>query len=460
MKRLVVIGLDCLTPQWALDAWLADMPNLKSLLDRGVGGPLRSTIPPITVPAWSAMMTSQDPGMLGVYGFRNRTSYEYDSLKVANATAIKARTVWNYLSRNRLKSLVMGVPQTYPPKPLNGLLVSGFMAPGKDVTFTYPEGLRGVLDQAAGGDYIIDVKDFRTEDKAALLESVNEMTQARFRAFRALLKADDFDFGMMVEMGPDRLQHGFWRYCDPTHRLYEAGNPYQHVLHDYYVSLDQELGKTMEAAGEGASMMVVSDHGAKAMEGAICINEWLQEQGHLTLKEQPRERTRLTHDMIDWPNTKAWGEGGYYGRVFFNVQGREPQGCIPPGAYEGFREELAAALEGLGDEEGKPIGTRVFRAEQIYRQVNNIPPDLIVYFGDLNWRSAGSVGVGSTHLRENDTGPDDANHMEDGIFVWDPGADRSPRRADLYQIYDIAPSILRFFDLDVPEEMIGSSIIP
>ncbi|MBE9567021.1 MAG: alkaline phosphatase family protein, partial [Proteobacteria bacterium] len=120
MKRLVVIGLDCLTPQLALDAWLAELPNLKSLLDRGVGGRLRSTIPPITVPAWSAMMTSQDPGMLGVYGFRNRASYEYDSLKVANAASIKARTVWNYLSRNRLKSLVMGVPQTYPPKPLNG----------------------------------------------------------------------------------------------------------------------------------------------------------------------------------------------------------------------------------------------------------------------------------------------------------------------------------------------------
>ena len=48
MNRLVVIGLDCLTPQLALDAWLGDMPNLKGLLQRGVSGPLRSTIPPIT----------------------------------------------------------------------------------------------------------------------------------------------------------------------------------------------------------------------------------------------------------------------------------------------------------------------------------------------------------------------------------------------------------------------------
>jgi len=459
MKRLVVIGLDCFTPQWALEAWLDEMPNLKGLLSRGVGGRLRSTIPPITVPAWTAMMTSKDPGMLGVYGFRNRTSYEYDALSVANATAITARTVWNYLSRNRLKSLVMGVPQTYPPKPLNGMMVCGFMTPSKDVTFTYPEGLKGVLDQAAGGEYIIDVKDFRTDDKDALLASVQKMTAARFRAFRALLQADEFDFAMMVEMGPDRLQHGFWRYCDPEHRLFEAGNPYEHVLHDYYVAVDAEIGRTLEAAGEGASIMVVSDHGAKAMDGAICINEWLQREGYLTLKEQPKSRTRLTPDMIDWPKTKAWGEGGYYGRLFLNVAGREPQGCVPPGAYEAVRSELTAALEALGDEEGRQIGTRVFKPEEVYREVNNIPPDMIVYFGDLDWRSAGSVGVGSVHLRENDTGPDDANHLPDGVFVWDPGDAGPPRKAERYQIYDVAPSILRFFGLEVPEDMIGEPII-
>ena len=461
MKRLVVIGLDCLTPQWALESWLDDMPNLKALVGRGVGARLHSTSPPITVPAWTAMLTSQDPGMLGVYGFRNRMSYEYDSLQVTNATAVKARTVWNHLSRNRLKSLLMGIPQTYPPKPLNGIMVSGFMTPSKDVTFTYPEGVRGVLDAAAGGEYVIDVKHFRTEDKAALLESVKKMTAARFRAFRALLRAEEFDFGMMVEMGPDRLQHGFWRFCDPTHRLYESGNPFENVLHDYYVSLDEEIGKTREAAGEGASIMVVSDHGAKAMEGAICINEWLQEQGYLKLKEQPEKRTRLTPDMIDWENTRAWGEGGYYGRLFMNVEGREPQGAIPPGAYESVRREIQEGLESLGDEEGKPIGTRVFRPEDIYREVKNIAPDLIVYFGDLNWRSAGSVGIGANHLRENDTGPDDANHQPDGVFAWDAGgaAAGSLRREERYRIYDVAPSVLRFFGLDVPEEMIGQSII-
>ena len=458
MKRLVVIGLDCLTPQWALEEWFGDLPNLKALARQGVGARLGSTIPPITVPAWACMMTSKDPGQLGIYGFRNRTSYEYDALKVSDSSWITARTVWNYLSRNRLKSLLLGVPGTYPPKPLNGIMVGCFMTPDKSASYTYPEGVKEVLDQAAGGEYIIDVKDFRTEEKDALLAAVKQMTSARFRTFRALLRAGEFDFAMMVEMGPDRLQHGFWRYCDPSHRLFEADNPHQHILRDYYISLDEEIGRTVEAAGD-ASIMVVSDHGAQAMEGAICINEWLMQHGYLLLKEQPTARTRLGFDMVDWPKTRAWGEGGYYGRLFMNVAGREPQGCIPPGAYEAMRNEIAAGLEAQGDEEGKPIGTRCLKPEAVYREVNNIAPDLIVYFGDLNWRSAGSVGDGTIHLRENDTGPDDANHSPDGVFVWNAADAASVVKADRYSIYDIAPTVLRFFGLDVPEDMIGASLI-
>jgi len=458
MKRLVVIGLDCLTPQWALGEWLDDMPNLKALARQGIGARLRSTIPPITVPAWASMMTSKDPGQLGIYGFRNRTSYEYDALRVSDSSWITARTVWNYLSRNRMKSLLLGVPGTYPPKPLNGIMVGCFMTPDKSVSYTYPEGVKEVLDQAAGGDYIIDVKDFRTEDKVQLLAAVNQMTSARFRAFRALLRADEFDLAMMVEMGPDRLQHGFWRYCDPRHRLFEPGNPYQHVLHDYYLSLDEEIGRTVEAAGD-CSIMVVSDHGAQAMEGAICINEWLMEHGHLVLKERPASRTRLTSGMIEWSRTKAWGEGGYYGRLFMNVAGREPQGCVPPGAYQGVRDEIAAGLEAEGDEAGNPIGTRCLKPEAVYREVRNIAPDLIVIFGDLNWRSAGTVGEGVIRIRENDTGPDDANHSLDGVFAWNGVGADGMRKAEWYSIYDIAPTILRFFGLDVPEDMIGESLI-
>lgn len=457
MNKLLILGLDCATPQLVFGEWKNELPNLKALMDKGVYAPLRSTVPPITVPAWTAMMTSQDPGQLGLYGFRNRKSYGYEDLYTANAKYVKAKTIWNHLSRNRMSSLVFGVPQTYPPRPLNGIMVSSFLTPGKDVQFTYPDDIKAELDAAAGGDYIIDVKDFRTEKKDELIKDIVKMTEARFKAFRHFLNKGNFDFAMMVEMGVDRVHHAFWRFFDKSHRLYEPGNKYESVVFDYYKLIDSEIGRTLDGLKD-TSVMVVSDHGAKTMVGAICINEWFQREGYLTLKEKPAARTRLKADMVDWEHTTAWGEGGYYSRVFLNVKGREPQGQIPKEEYEAFRNELIGKLEAIEDEKGNCINTKAYRPEDIYRECRNIPPDLVVHLGDLDWRSAGSVGVGAIHLFENDTGPDDANHAQEGIFVWD-----KPRAEtvvpEVASIYDIAPTALKFFNLKVPEEMIGTPLM-
>ena len=120
-KKLVIIGLDCATPQLVFDAWLGELPNLRALVENGIHANLVSTVPPITVPAWMSMMTSQDAGMLGVYGFRNRKSHDYEDLYTTNASYIQAKPVWSHLSRNRLSSILLGIPLTYPPKPLKGL---------------------------------------------------------------------------------------------------------------------------------------------------------------------------------------------------------------------------------------------------------------------------------------------------------------------------------------------------
>ncbi|MCX7012227.1 MAG: alkaline phosphatase family protein [Candidatus Sumerlaeota bacterium] len=458
MLKLVVIGLDCATPQLVFEAWKDELPALRGLMQRGTHARLVSTHPPITVPAWTAMMTSHDPGMLGFYGFRNRSDYSYDALYFANAKYVKAKTVWNHLSRNRLKSLILGVPQTYPPKPLNGAMICDFLTPDKTTEWTYPPELAREIDAIADGDYIIDVKDFRTDDKNQLLRDIYVMTERRFKTFRELLRRDEYDFAMMVEMGPDRIHHGFWRYHDKTHRLYEPNNPYENVIHDYYIALDKEIARTLKALPSETSVMVVSDHGAKGMAGAICVNEWLQREGYLTLKEKAANRMSLKNDMIDWSRTRAWGEGGYYSRIFFNVQGREPQGVIPPEQYESFRRELKAKSEAIVDEAGRNIGTVAHRPEDLYRQCNGVPPDLIVYFGNLDWRSAGSVGVDSIYLYENDTGPDDANHAQEGIFIWAPPQGIEPKRADSHSIYDIAPTILKLYGIDKPQEMIGEAL--
>lgn len=461
-KKVLVIGLDCFTPKLVFDQYLPRLPNLKALMETGYWGDLRSCEPPITVPAWTCMMTSKDPGQLGFYGFRNRKDHTYEALYFANSLAVREPTLWNLLSRNRMESVLIGVPQTYPAKPLRGHLVTGFLAPDNQSAYTYPEELKEEVERVADG-YIIDVKDFRTDRKDWLKDQIYEMTEKRFRVAEHFLETKPWHFFMFVDMGPDRLHHGFWRYCDIGHRLYEPGNPYQNVLLDYYINLDNKIGKLLEKIDFGhTAIFVVSDHGAKGMKGGICVNEWLAQEGYLRFREPPTKVTRLRMEAIDWTGTRVWGEGGYYCRIFFNVQGREPQGVIPPGDYEKTRTEIIEKLEALGDEEGNPIGTRVQRPEDLYRTTRNVPPDLIVYFGDLDWRSVGSIGMGCLHTFENDTGPDDANHDYNGLFILaDPRiapSDRG-RRLDGITLYDVAPTVLDCLGLKVPADMLGQDIL-
>lgn len=458
--RFLVIGLDCATPQLILDSPAGDdLKHIRSLMNRGVYGRLTSSIPAITCPAWMCMATSKDPGTLGLYGFRNRKDYSYTGLTIGTSLSVKEPTLWDLLGREGLKCLVMAVPMTYPPKPLNGWLCSGFLAPGTDSEFCYPRSFRAEL-LAAAPRYQVDVRNFRTDDKQALLQQIYDMTAEHFRAFRHMMKTKDWDFMEVVEMGPDRLYHAFWRYCSPDHRLFEPGGEFEGVIADYHRFLDGEVGSLLELLRDADTVMVCSDHGAKTMVGGIAINEWLMQQGYLVLKpDAPREvGVGVTPDLIDFSRTRVWGDGGYYGRVMMNVEGREPEGLIAPSQYEAFRDRIRDELEALGDEQGRPIGTRLFKPQEIYRHVNGVPPDLISYFGDLDWRSAGTLTGGRVHIYENDTGPDDANHAQEGLFIL-AGPDRSAaselRGASLY---DVAPTVLRHFGLSVPHDMLGQPL--
>lgn len=120
-KKVLVIGLDSASPELVFDQWRDELPNFKQLINDGVWGKLESCIPAITVPAWSSMMASQDPGMLGLYGFRNRGDYSYQKYILANSNSVKADRVWDILSRMGKQVITVGVPQTYPPKPVNGI---------------------------------------------------------------------------------------------------------------------------------------------------------------------------------------------------------------------------------------------------------------------------------------------------------------------------------------------------
>ena len=96
------------------------------------------------------------------------------------------------------------------------------------------------------------------------------------------------------------------------------------------------------------------------MDGGICVNEWLIQEGYLTLKTQPATLTAIDKCEIDWSKTKVWGDGGYYARIFLNIEGREPQGIVKADEVESLWDELKAKFEALEDPDGVNINRGIF----------------------------------------------------------------------------------------------------
>ncbi|HMQ16763.1 MAG TPA: alkaline phosphatase family protein [Phycisphaerae bacterium] len=454
IEKVAVIGLDCAEPSLVFDRWIDDLPNIRRLMETGLHGRLESCLPPITVPAWSCMATSKDPGTLGCYGFRNRKDHSYDGLSIATNLIVREPRVWDLVGAAGRKSIAVGVPQTFPiTRPMPGWQVTCFLTPTLESGYTSPPELAQEIEQLVG-EYMVDVKGFRTDDKQWLLGQIYEMTDKRFKVCKRLLETRPWDLFWMVEMGVDRIHHGYWQYMDAQHHRYQPGNPFEHAIHDYYVHIDRWIGELLGVMDvQETAVWVVSDHGAKRMDGGFCFNDWLIRQGLLVMKAPVTQPSKFKFEDVDWTRTRCWGEGGYYGRLFINLRGREPTGTVSAADYEGLRNELIAKLEALEDDKGRPMGTRAYKPEQIYRKINGVPPDLIVIFGDLHWRSVGTVGNPSVYTFENDTGPDDANHAQQGMYIVSHPSIR-PERRDA-SLYDVTPTILRQMGQAASGDMVG-----
>ncbi|MFX1279840.1 MAG: alkaline phosphatase family protein, partial [Promethearchaeota archaeon] len=405
-KKLVVIGLDCATPKTLFEDFQDICPNIRKLMDTGVYGKLRTSDPPITIPAWMVMSTGKKAGTLGLYGFRHRKENSYDDFWIATSYNIKEQKVWDIIAKQGLKSCILGLPPTYPVQKINGNLVSGFITPDSRSEFTYPPELKKEIQENIG-EYIFDVN-FRVEKKEDLLKQIYEMTEIHFKTVKYLIKNKEWNYFKFVIIGLDRIHHAFWKYYDKDHQKYVQGNQFEDVLENYYSYLDKEIGEILELLDENTIIMIVSDHGAKAMKGLICVNMALEKLGFLKFKSTPQPRTRIGEADIDWDNTYAWGWGGYYARIFMNVKGREPNGIIKKEEYEKYRDIVSNKLRSVKDMNGNPMDTKIFKPEELYDIIRGDAPDLMVYFDDLNWRSAGTVGYDTMYLTENDTGPDDA----------------------------------------------------
>ena len=438
-KPVVVLGLDSIPPHLLFERFSAVMPNLRALMERGTYGPLRTCHPPITIPAWAVMFTGVDPGTLGIYGIHQRRTGSYSGGYVPTPSHLRQPPIWTTLSRSGARVAVVGMPPGYPAPPVNGVSTGDFLTPDGAVDSVYPPALKQEIEGALGEALLFDVP-FRKEDRKTTLADIWHLTSQRWALARYLWKREKWDFFAVHDIGPDRFHHAFWKFFNPSHPGYRAGNEFEKEAEKYYAMLDRQVGELVGMIPRDARILVASDHGTKSMQGCFAINEWLRRLGYLDIPGNPPPGTPLEKAGVRWESTRAWATGGYYSRIFLNLRGRESSGIVKPTEVEGLVRELSSKLASVRVPSGTPLAVEVHPPGELYREVHGDAPDLTAYFGNLDWRASGTVGHHDLFFSENDTGPDDAVHDWDGIYIMTgtPGRGPGPRQS----IMDVAPTLL------------------
>ena len=417
------------------------LPNLAAIARDGVSLELQSTIPPNSAPAWTTFMTGMNPGKHGVYGFTRVEPREGYTIKLNSGANRRAQTVWQLLTEHGRRSIALNVPMTYPPDPIDGVVITGINTPGLESQFTYPPEFRREVFRVIP-DYVLDIRSWGVkaigEVRAQMLDDILHMVDTRSQLALHMMATQPWDLFTMVFTATDRVQHFFWRFLDATHPLYDAAEAlkFQDAILRVYSRIDEALGRILSHCDEDTTVIVMSDHGFGPQRRLFHINHWLVENGFLQLtytttsgtlphllslarkglyrglgaltglarnvlsdtnKDRlkrffPHLRERVASiealSMIDWTATTAYHTAEFPGDIRVNLRGREVQGIVEPGAeYEAVCEAIQSGLEGYVDPEtGKRVVERVFRRDELYWGPHaDLAPDLIVHLADYSY---------------------------------------------------------------------------
>ncbi|MCA9979030.1 MAG: alkaline phosphatase family protein, partial [Anaerolineales bacterium] len=261
------------------------MPHMAKFLQQGSWGRLESTIPPFTGTAWSTFATGLNPGQHGILSFQKHDRFNYYEQIVDFVDANQLHNpFWHTLGEAGKRVVIVNVPVTYPPRPVNGMMITGMMTPKNASQFTYPRELAEQL-----GEYQIDVDFIHDEagfriyglpPKEVMLSEIHHVTKTRTQACLRLLQTETWDFFTVVYTGTDRLSHFFWDdlvklLAQPTEH---GRSPLQDGLITYFRDLDEGIGKLIAAAGPDAHILFMSDHGfGPSPTKRFYINVWLEQ---------------------------------------------------------------------------------------------------------------------------------------------------------------------------------------
>ncbi len=502
-SRILMIGLDGAT--WnVLEPFMADgeLPNLSRIREQGGWGDLRSTLPPLSAPAWSTFLTGKSPARHGVFHFVDWLEETCDrtgaGAGLVDGSSIESPTLWDVAAHHDRRVGVINVPMTYPPRPVNGFMITGLLTPPDASVFTYPPELSDELrDYRIDLDRFIAVKPFAVLEGGGkqkrtvkpdleLIDEFHEMEYQRGRTALQLLQSEPWDVFTVVFTSTDRMGHYFW----PYHRATDLdGSPEADELHDairrFYRRIDEMIGELIAAAGEGAVVMVLSDHGMGPIyQKNTHWNTWLLEEGYLKLARGsartfdgwllrlgiPRDRLRglakripglMTSKAVHALKTAATAEidkqssTAYYERWFdpvggfrINAEGEE---------REKVRTDLMEAITAVVDPDtGEPIVKEVQRREDcLAGPYLDQAPDVIIVMNP-DYGSSDRMSNYSSIVTQRPHIGDPGSHQMEGIFMC-AGAGVAAT-SDPYtglRIEDIAPTVLHLLDIGVPSDMDG-----
>ncbi|RLC82088.1 MAG: hypothetical protein DRJ03_10635 [Chloroflexi bacterium] len=492
MKTLV-IGLDGATFTVLTPLMQAGyMPNLQKALARGASSELLSTIPPVTALAWPSFMTGKNPGQHGLMGWQERLNDHFERPWV-NQNHIRGSKLWHLASMAGLRVCVFNVPVTYPPEPLNGVMVAGMLTPDLKTEFTYPPELGEALLSAAP-DYQIDIdvqhtrRDTRNLDAIlCFLDEAERITRARGKALRWLLDREQPDLTVAVFEMPDRLQHILWQYIErlpaPLDKTKRASIIRERLL-TCYQALDEEIGQLINGFSPREDYLAfLSDHGFGPWITNIHLSDWLAQQGWLTYDSRRVSRWEVLRwagshmkrwlpgfllskarralpllNTLDWSQTWAYaGLPTEYG-IFLNVREREPAGIVEPTSYEALRTEIIEALCEWHDPRVKqPIIKAAYRREELYAGhfVTHAPD--IIFELQRGYRVSDLTGRGD--LLSDVSQESWGFHEREGIFGMSGPGILSGTELKQVSIQDIMPTLLYSLGLPVPDDLDGRVLI-
>jgi predicted AlkP superfamily phosphohydrolase/phosphomutase len=438
-KKVAIIGLDGVSYGLIKDlSTKGQMPNLTGLIQEGIACEMETSIPPVSSVTWATFITGVNPAKHGIFGLMDRRRGSY-GIYFPDSLQIHSPTLWDLLTDKGKKTVAINIPQTYPAREMNGIIISGFVALNLEKA-VYPEKLVPALKEI---DYRIDI-DYQnaTERKDEFFNELFYLLEMRRETFLNLMKRIHWDLFIGVFTCTNRLNHFFWRdYENPT-------SHYHQRFLSFYRQIDAIIGEMVEELDEETALLIISDHGFDHLKKEVYLNAWLKKEGLLKLKDT----ASASFEDIDPDNTKAFVLEP--SRVYVNLQGVMPQGCVDPGAeYEQLIRLLNEGFLSLKDEStSELVISRVcHKKELFFGPFIDRAPDLILW-GTKGYDIKGSITQDEIFGQSNSTGK--VTHND--AFFYMKGLETLPSKPHLK---DIAPTILKLLNLPIPQDMDGNPIV-